>query len=105
MAGVGFEVFNADGTLALGLTTRTSRVLGVVENVGGYQGAAGTIIDARFSTGTPFCIVMPSTSAVIPVLIEAEVKGNTLTWLYRVEGGKYPPGAGFLVCNILYGVY
>jgi len=104
MAG-GLEVYNADGTIALGLTTKTSRVLGLVENAGGSQGSTGSRTDQRFATGTPFFVVSPTATAGIAFILEVTISGVTLSWKYSVVGGRYPPGATFLPCNILYGVY
>ena len=104
MAG-GLEVYNADGTIALGLTTKTSRVLGLVENAGGSQGSTGSRTDPRFASGTPFFVISPTASASIAFIPEVSISGTTISWKYSVVGGKYPPGATFLPCNILYGVY
>lgn len=104
MASTGLEVYNSDGSIALGLTTRTSRVLGLIENVGGGSGVNGGISDVRFSTGTPFFIVSPINTGSIPILLDVDITGNNLTYRYKSAMGAYPPGANFLMCNILYGV-
>lgn len=104
MAG-GLEVYNADGTIALGLTTKTSRVLGSVEAAGGQQNSTGSRTDPRFASGTPFFVVSPMAQAALPMVLDVTITGTTITWKYSIVGGRFPPGATFIQCNILYGVY
>lgn len=101
----GLEIYDENNKLVLGLTDRTCRQLGVLMNVGGSQSASGVVTSDGFATGTPFAIMIPTSTGTIPALPDITFTGTTMRWRYRTEGNAYPPGANFLTCNIIYGIY
>ncbi len=49
----GIKVWDASGNLTFDGTTRISRVLGTISVA---QGTSGSLSDAGFATGTPYCV-------------------------------------------------
>lgn len=95
----GVKVWDASGNLTFDGTTRISRVLGAAAF---SSGASGSITDAGFATGTPYCIGLrinagapnqPNNSMAAPII---SFSGTTMN--YDIAA---PTGDTLLV----YGVY
>ena len=95
----GLKVWDASGNLTFDGTTRISRVIGVT---GVAAGATGSITDAGFATGTPYClciranagsVTQPNAAMAAPII---SFSGTTMS--YNVAS---PSGDHFLI----YGVY
>jgi hypothetical protein len=88
----GIKIWDAAGVLIVDLTTRLSRVAGVV-NVPAASSGSVTLD----GSGTPWYYVKPvGTNSYAPLIT---VSGNTISW---VPDPTYPGGA--LDSSIIYGV-
>jgi len=94
---VGLKTWDAAGNLIIDTTTRMSRVIGMTSISGG---SSGSVTDAGFLTGAPYCIAVRSglssgfdNSMLSPVISFA---GSTMTY-----SAASPTGDHLLI----YGVY
>ena len=72
----GIKVWDASGNLTFDGTTRLSRVLGTLFVA---AGAAGSITDAGFATGSPYCIAI-STNAGTPTQPNASMAAPIISF-------------------------
>lgn len=92
--GHGIEVYNSSGQLVFNSDSRLGRVIGSVR----LTGAAGSITDARFSSGTPFHAFIADATVAARTYPVISVAGTTISWSYS---GAYPIISGLLI----YGAY
>ncbi|WP_115720204.1 hypothetical protein [Gallaecimonas mangrovi] len=104
---IGMQAWDANGNLIFDLTSRVGRILGTVSNAA----SSGTITNAQFSTGTPFCIPICNYSSgwsannlgsttAMPLV---SFSNNTMSW-QQSEAYTSDPESGISV-TLLYGVY
>lgn len=95
----GVKVWDALGNLTFDGTTRISRVLG---NIAVSAGATGSVTDAGFATGTPYCIALrtnagtptqPNNTMAPPIISFA---GTTMNYNVASPSGDH---------LLIYGVY
>lgn len=95
----GLKVWDASGNLTFDGTTRISRVLG---SIGVSAGATGSVTDAGFATGTPYCICVrtnagtptqPNNSNIPPIISFA---GTTMSYNVAAPSNDH---------LLIYGVY
>ena len=95
---VGLKTWDASGNLVIDTATRMSRVLGMVSVA---AGGTGSVTDAGFATGAPYCICLhtdtpvsvPTRAIASPIIAFA---GTTMTY-----DAAFPAGDHILI----YGVY
>lgn len=98
MAGPIFEVYNADGSLQMNLSSRLSKFLGSITI---ELGASGSIYDDNLKLGTPWhcCVSAQEATAGGTFLPDISVSNGTLTWNRNFFGSTN------LLATIIYGVY
>lgn len=103
---VGLETYDESGRVLVSYTSRISRVLGRLENIG----HSGYHVDDRLLTGSPHVFVVPMVREIsesrIGVVAQAWVEGNVLHFAFAANnsnGIAYP--ADIIPCTLIYGVY
>jgi hypothetical protein len=102
----GLQVWDASARITFDTNYSTSRVLGVVSQVGVYA-RRGSVADGRFSTGRQFFMFSPksvgNSSYGFPYIasVGIRIEGNTLYWDVYFSGDNYNADCG----TIIYGVY
>jgi hypothetical protein len=95
----GVKVWDGSGNLTFDGTTRISRVLGTIAVP---AGATGSVTDAGFATGAPYCIALrinagapnqPNNSMAAPIISFA---GTTMSYNVAAPSGDH---------MLIYGVY
>lgn len=88
----GLKVWDASGNLTFDGTTRISRVIGTLPV---SAGALGSVTDAGFATGTPYCLCLrinagtptqPSAAMAAPIISFA---GTTMTYDVASPSGDH----------------
>ena len=88
----GLQIWNAAGQLTLDLNDRITKILGIIT-----VNAAGSLSDAGFALGTPFCIVLNVNVALSPNRIATVTfSGTTMTWNNSGSGAT---------AQLIYGIY
>lgn len=93
-----FEIYNADGSLQLNLSSRLSKNLG---SIAIQLSVSGSIYDENLKMGTPWycCFSASEATAAGTFLPEISVSNGTLTWTSNFFGTTNLAG------TIIYGVY
>lgn len=89
----GLQVWDANGSLIVDLSTRLGRILGVTT----FSSSTGSITDADFASGTPFFIASPTSVSSPSFGPKLTISGTTLSWDFE--------GRVASAHRLVYGVY
>ena len=94
----GLTVWDDQGRVVFDTTSQVVKYFGTV-TIGGSAGASGTVVDARFSLGTPYIYAFIEnvniTNNWAPTI---SVSGTTLSWSFPDSGHAYST-------VVMYGVF
>lgn len=96
---VGAKFWDASGNLISDYTTRMSRVIGITSV---SAGATGSVTDAGFATGSPYCICL-RTNAGTPTQPDATMASPIISFSGTTMSYNVASPAGDHI--LVYGVY
>jgi predicted GTPase len=73
----GLQVMDASGNIIFDTNTVAGRIIGTVDIT---ASTAGSVTSSGFSTGTPFWVFQPKTTAYFSRAPSVTISGNTLSW-------------------------